>query len=72
MSVYFNFASDMGEGTIEVRDEGGGAFVVLTSEAGLRIDPEELGNLAEWATETCAEMDEWHRRAKAWGGEDGA
>ena len=58
-SVKFEYATDGGcDGSIEIRDDSGGAFVVLRADGkeGLAFDPDELAAVARWAKKLCAEV----------------
>ena len=58
-SVKFEYATDGDcDGSIEIRDDSGGAFVVLHADGkeGLAFDPDELAAVARWAKKLCAEV----------------
>ena len=58
-SVKFDLAMEGDRsGSIEIRDDSGGAFVVLRSDGpeGLAFDPDELSDVAKWAKKLCAEV----------------
>lgn len=58
-SVKFDLAFDGDRsGSIEIRDEAGGAFVLFHSrdKEGLAFDPDELVRVSRWAKKLCDEV----------------
>ena len=67
MDVKFTFSGEcLGEGSIEIKDEGAGSFIVIdTSDRnGLRLDPKELLDIGMWAVNACRELDEFNNSKK--------
>jgi|GEM_PF-6688866 len=59
--VFEFFGESCGSGTIALRSEGGGAFVEIKSEDGLRLNADEIVTLGVWATQACMELDAYNR-----------
>jgi hypothetical protein len=53
---------ETGRYTLELTDEGGGAYLEMSTEPGekFRLEVAELDDLAKWARESVAELDEWN------------
>ena len=63
IGVEFNGSDDQCEDfKIEVTDEGGGAFVIIACDKGLRLEADELVALGKWAKKSCEELDAFHTK----------
>ena len=60
VSVRFEYSGQStGTGSVEVCDEGGGAFIEIKADADdpLRLDRNDVQALANWAKAACDELD---------------
>jgi hypothetical protein len=65
VDVVFMFSgTSAGDGSIALTSEGGGAYVEIKSEEGLRLNADEIIMLGSWAVSACAEIDVYNQEGE--------
>ena len=60
LEARYSFGGDQGSGSISITTYGGGAFLELITEDPLRLDADEIMELAIWVQGAVKELDEFN------------